>query len=148
VRLLTVEFAAAAGYYCTEKTAVFGPLPTLREVIMAPRRILLIDDEGPLRDALARALISEGHNVQVANATEVQGWLSQFAPDTVVYDADSARQAVRDVVPQLRTQPGACLLIALSRGGQPAAGASESASEVVLARPINMEELRRALRDG
>lgn len=115
---------------------------------MAPRRILLIDDEGPLRDALARALISEGHNVQVANAAEVQDRLSQFGPDTVVYDVESARPAVRDVVAQLGAQPGACLLIALSRGGQPTAGASESPSQVVLARPINMEELRRALRDG
>ncbi len=115
---------------------------------MAPRRILLIDDEGSLRDALARALISEGHDVQVAAAAEVQGRLSQFGPDTVVYDADSPHPAVRDVVAQLAARPGACLLIALSRGGSSAAVASESPSQVVLARPINMEELRRALRDG
>lgn len=85
---------------------------------MAARRILLIDGAGPHRDALARALTCEGYEVRVADPADPQDRKNEFAPDTVVY-----REG-------------------LSRG--PAAG--EAARLVALTRPVNMEELRRALR--
>jgi hypothetical protein len=86
---------------------------------MAARRILLIDGEGTHREALARALTCEGHEVRVADSADQRERLNDFVPDTVVY-----REG-------------------LARG--PAVG--DTARWVALTRPVNMEELRRALRD-
>jgi hypothetical protein len=86
---------------------------------MAPRRILLIDGKGPHRDALARALTCEGHEVRVADSADARDRVNDFAPDTVVY-----REG-------------------LSRGPEK----GDAARWVALTKPVNMEELRRALRD-
>jgi hypothetical protein len=86
---------------------------------MAARRILLIDGAGPHRDALARALTCEGHEVRVADSVDQREQVNEFAPDAVVY-----REG-------------------LSRGPE----AGDTARWVPLTRPVNMEELRRALRE-
>lgn len=86
---------------------------------MAPRRILLIDGAGPHRDALARALTCEGHEVLAADPADERDRVNDFAPDTVVY-----REG-------------------LSRGPQE----GDAPRWVALTRPVNMEDLRRALRE-
>ncbi|MGD2217101.1 MAG: hypothetical protein PVJ64_10100 [Gemmatimonadales bacterium] len=86
---------------------------------MAARRILLIDTAGPHRDALARALTCEGHEVRVAESADQRDRLNDFVPDAVVYREGLA--------------------------GSPAEG--DTARWVALTRPVNMEELRRALRE-
>jgi xanthine/CO dehydrogenase XdhC/CoxF family maturation factor len=86
---------------------------------MAPRRILLIHEEGPCRVALARVLASEGHQVQVADAAEERARLNDFGPDTVVYKEGHSRIAEEE---------GKARLVAIDR-------------------PVNMEELRRVLRE-
>ena len=86
---------------------------------MAARRILLIDGAGPHREALARALTCEGHEVRVADTADQRDRVNDFAPDIVV-----CREG-------------------LARG--PKEG--DSAGWIALTRPVNMEELRRALRD-
>jgi hypothetical protein len=86
---------------------------------MAARRILLIDGAGPHRDALARALTCEGHEVRVADPADQRDRVNDFAPDTVV-----CREG-------------------LARGPEE----GDSARWIALTRPVNMEELRRALRD-
>jgi hypothetical protein len=86
---------------------------------MAARRVLLIDDEGPHRDALARALTCEGHEVRVADSADERDRVNDFAPDAVVCRA--------------------------GKGRGPRVG--DTARWVALVRPVNMEELRRALRD-
>jgi DNA-binding NtrC family response regulator len=85
---------------------------------MAARRMLLIDGAGSHRDALARALTCEGHEVRVADSADQRDRVNDFAPDVVVY-----REG-------------------LSRG--PDEG--DTARWVALTRPVNMEELRRVLR--
>ncbi len=86
---------------------------------MAPRRILLIDVQGPFRDALARVLASEGHEVRVADAADEADRVNEFAPETVVYREGLSRIA----------------------------GQGSQARWIALTRPVNMEELRRALRE-
>jgi CheY-like chemotaxis protein len=86
---------------------------------MAPRRILLTDGESPLREALARALSSEGHEVQVSDASEVVDRSREFGPDLVV----GTEEAVLTLGQRTRVPV------------------------VTLSRPVNMEELRRTLRD-
>ncbi len=86
---------------------------------MALRRILLIDVEGPHRDALARALSSEGHEIRAAEPAKLDDRLKECAPDTVVYREGLMR----------------------------APGGGGRTRWVALTRPVNMEELRRVLRE-
>jgi len=86
---------------------------------MAPRRILLTDGESPLRDALARALSSDGHEVQVSDTSEWGDRSREFDPDVVVGSEDAL----------------------------PPSGSGTSVPVITLSRPVNMEELRRTLRD-
>ncbi len=88
-------------------------------VSTAARRILLIDGEGPHRDALARALTCEGHQVRVADSAAERDRLNDFAPDFVVY----------------------------WEGRSHGPDKADTARWVALTRPVNMEELRRTLRD-
>jgi DNA-binding response OmpR family regulator len=106
---------------------------------MTPRRILLIDQSGPLREALVRVLSSEGHEVWVAaDAGEALDVANRHGPDTVVYDAD-----MPPAIAKLGTRPDR--LVALTARADTSDRAE--AGRVSLARPINMEELRRALRE-
>jgi len=87
---------------------------------MARRRILLIDGQSPHRDALARALANEGHEVQVSGISEALDQLEAFRPDAVVGSEDGLRIV----------------------GGRP------GLQTVLLSRPVNMEGLRRVLRES
>ncbi len=114
---------------------------------MVPRRILLIDDEGPSREALAHMLSLEGHEVQVTSPDGAQALVEEFGPDTVVYDADHAHERMRIVVDQIEAASTDRRLIAL--GTSPVTGEQRpSGKRVELPRPVNLEELRRTLRES
>ncbi|KPK65684.1 MAG: hypothetical protein AMS21_04115 [Gemmatimonas sp. SG8_38_2] len=87
---------------------------------MARRRILLIDGESPHRDALARALAVEGHEVQASGISEALGRLETFRPNALVGSEEGLRMV----------------------GGRP------GLQTVPLIRPVNVEELRRVLRES
>ncbi len=85
---------------------------------MATRRVLLIHKEGPLRDALARVLAREGHDVRVADLSEARDRLADLGSGAVVC---SDRRFQDLAPPQTRW--------------------------IEFGRPVDMEELRRALRE-
>ncbi|UCF19727.1 MAG: hypothetical protein JSU87_17725 [Gemmatimonadota bacterium] len=85
---------------------------------MTSQRVLVIERSGPLREALVRVLVAEGHEVGEAEAGELEERMTRFRPDVVVGDESCAPRA----------------------GGL--------ARFVRIAKPVNMEELRRALREG
>ncbi len=87
---------------------------------MARRRVLLVYPEGPLRDALARVLAREGHQVDVADPADAGERLTE-----------SAAEAILCVKGDLSDRVGA-----------------EGIRWIEFGRPVNMEELRRALREG
>ncbi len=87
---------------------------------MSPRRILLVETDGPVRDALARALSLEGHEVWVTAVEGFRQRLRELDPDTVV----GRRELLQ------------------------AAGPPDGVRTVALTRPVNLAELRRALRGG
>lgn len=87
---------------------------------MARRRILLMHDEGPFRDALARALSAAGHEVEVADPRGARDRVGNFAPGYIV--------GYKDGLAALAEMP--------------------DAQTIVLSRPVNMEEVRRVLREG
>lgn len=87
---------------------------------MARRRVLLVHREGPLRDALARVLAREGHLVDVAVPEDVSERLAESATETIVC-------APADVTDRIE---------------------AEGIRWVEFGRPVNMEELRRAVRES
>lgn len=81
---------------------------------MNPQRVLVVHEAGPVRSALARALASAGHDVQVADTGGETRDDAAF--DAVVFDESHST--------------------AVTHGGQ----------RIAVRRPVNMEELRHALR--
>ncbi len=86
---------------------------------MARRRVLLVHNEGPLRDALARALAREGHQVDVAAPADVRKRLAESAAETVVCAAGLIERVE-----------------------------AKGVRWVEFGRPVHMEELRHALRES
>ncbi len=85
---------------------------------MSHRRILLVNEAGIYRDALARVLAREGHEVQAVSPAAVEKRARDFAPHVIVC---SEAQAAALGLPGVGVLP--------------------------LRRPVNVEELRRALRE-
>ena len=116
---------------------------------MSRRRILLIEKPGVARRALAKLLETEGHEVRVADAEAVSGLIEDFRPDTIVYDSDWLDgEASRST--ELGAAANGTRLISLkagaARGLQTPDGASSD--HFVIGRPVNLEELRQALRES
>lgn len=112
---------------------------------MSRRRILIIDRQGVARDALARLLESEGHDVRAAGSAEALERLREFGPDAIVYDAKSIGDA------GLRLEEAAAgntmMMIELKVGAERRVPGADDGGRVVLPRPVNLEDLRHALRD-
>jgi CheY-like chemotaxis protein len=115
---------------------------------MSRRRILLVDNQEVVREALARLLRSEGHEVHEANADQVAKQLQEHSPDTVIYDGD-----VFDGVVGL--DAGSAVALERARRIELKAGEERDAvspppagGHVVLPRPLNLEDLRIVLRDS
>ncbi len=87
---------------------------------MAAKRVLLIHNTGPLRDALARVLAREGHDVQVVDVGQARDRLAELGTGAVV--CGERRLLDLAAEPQVRW--------------------------IELGRPVDMEELRRALREA
>ena len=85
---------------------------------MTSRRVLVIERNGPLRRALVRVIRSEGHEVWEADAGEAEEQVGRLRPDVMVGDEVYAPRA------------------------------SGGTRFVRLTRPVNLEELRRVLREG
>lgn len=114
---------------------------------MVPRRVLLLDQMGPPREALARMLAAMGHEVEVADASDVRDQMERFKPDAVVYSSDRRNDGMRRIVEELEATPGDRLLIALGAGSREAGPSQRVGGSVALSRPVNLEELRRRLRE-
>lgn len=111
---------------------------------MARRRVLLIDRDSSYRDALANLLASEDCDVRVAEAEEASVHLAGFAGGFVVCAA-ALLEKNRDLAERIRGFGSRAILI----GGSEADVAAEQAPDALqLPRPVNMEELRRALRNS
>lgn len=116
---------------------------------MLERRVLVVDEAGPPREALARMLAGEGHEVRVADANDARDQLERFKPDAIVYCADRRNDGMRRFVGEIEASAGRWRLVALGAGvGRDAGASADVGRRVALRRPINLEELRRSLREG
>lgn len=120
--------------------------------VTASRRILLIQVEGPVRDALARVLAAEGHEVRVASGSEeALDRLGELGPDVILYDAEALGSVASQAIAGFRKQAGDRRLIALTGG--PGGASRESGqgidgADLAFPRPTNLDELRRILREA
>jgi signal transduction histidine kinase len=114
-----------------------------------PLRVLVIDDEASVREALADTLVDEGHTVvQAASGREGLARLAEGAAvDVVVTDLGMPEMTGWDVARTVRTQhPG--LPVGLVTGWAVALELSDDdrrAVDFVIAKPYTIEALRAAL---
>jgi len=108
-------------------------------------RILLVEDDLPLRRAMRRGLEQHGHSVQTADDGLIGWQLVQAARppfDLVITDSRMPRMPGRVLIAMIREQfPGVRIL----RVSGDADGDSEPEGIVTLAKPFSLEELDRAV---
>jgi CheY-like chemotaxis protein len=125
-----------------------GPLPTPRSL-----RVLLIDDDPSLIEALRSSLIDEGHKVSAASGGQAgidafRAACSAGMPfDIVITDLAMPDVDGRQVVASLRAASPATPIILLTGWGQHVANESERLPQVdrLLGKPPRIRELRCAL---
>ena len=114
-------------------------------------RILLVDDEEPIRVSLSTYLQRIGHDVTVAgNGIEALRTLSKQPFDLVVTDVNMPDMDGIEVILKLREAASEIPLIVMSGGGffdkellLDSAGAL--GADVTLEKPIDLDELRSAI---
>ena len=111
---------------------------------MTRRRILLIQRASLQRDALAGLLTSEGHEVRVTDGPEATEAVAGFGGDLIVCDLEALEDSpAAELAERIEAARSRLVLVR---------GATQTLPEVeavaVLARPINLEELRRVIREG
>lgn len=79
-------------------------------------RILLVEDDDDIREALSRALTSQGVTVAaVARGADALGRLTEFAPDAVILDLGLPDLEGSDVLAMIRSLSDVPVLIATAR---------------------------------
>jgi two-component system phosphate regulon response regulator PhoB len=109
-------------------------------------RVLVIDSDAPLRTAVAKALVAEGHDVETAESGQAGLAMARtFPPDVVVFDFLSSVREDLDLCRSLRADPsaaGAKLLVLSSESDEPRrVAAFEAGVDDYLAKPCSMREL-------
>lgn len=112
---------------------------------MARRRVLLIQQASSRREALARLLSGEGYEVEVAEVEEADDRIVGFSGDVVLCDAERLDgRSRRDLEQRV---PAAKWRLVLLGGDGSSASARPAGRIASLPKPVNMEELRRVLRE-
>ena len=114
--------------------------------MMSRRSVMLIDEPGIVRDSLARLLVGEGYDVEVADAAEAGKRIEEGSPDAIIFDGDFLEKASPDLASRLSKSPDDTLRIELRHGTERRSLEEASRGQhVLLPRPVNLEDLRLAL---
>jgi len=113
---------------------------------MARRRILLIKRASSERDALAGVLTSEGHDVRVADGLGADDSFAGFADGVVVCDVEALDDPSSVDLMGRTAATGSRLVLLVGKSAE--ASLRGAGAVVALAKPVNMEELRRVIREG
>jgi two-component system cell cycle sensor histidine kinase/response regulator CckA len=152
-----VEVSSAPGEGATLRVvlprgeSVEGHAPAVPEapVAAAATRILLVENERPIRDYLHRCLSAEGYDVQVASSgTEALRLCDPTLPpiDIVVTDIHLTDVNGPDVAKRIQARWPAVGVVFMSGGVEDLGDLSERGRVLVLAKPFTTSELVRALR--
>jgi DNA-binding response OmpR family regulator len=109
---------------------------------MSPGRILLVEDDAMLRDALGEVLVDEGYDVRLAaHGMEALHQLDGFEPDVIVLDlmmpvmdafAFRSEQRERGIAPDAR-------VLVLSAARQLDAAAKRIGADTYLPKPFDLD---------
>lgn len=114
--------------------------------MMSRRQVMLIDEPGVVRDSLARLLVGEGYDVEVADVAKAGKRIEEGSPDAIIFDGDFLEKTSPTLASRLSEPGEGALRIELRHGTE--RRSLEEASDgqhVVLPRPVNLEDLRLAL---
>ncbi|MEO1223724.1 MAG: ActR/PrrA/RegA family redox response regulator transcription factor [Pseudomonadota bacterium] len=120
------------------------PLP----VRGAPRSLLIVDDDGPFRNRLARAMERRGFQPVLApSVAEGMDYARQLAPAFAVVDLRLEDGNGMEIVPALRsTRPEARIIVLTGYGNIASAVAAVKAGAVdFLAKPADADQIEAAL---
>ncbi|MGH6944189.1 MAG: ActR/PrrA/RegA family redox response regulator transcription factor [Geminicoccaceae bacterium] len=124
-----------------------APLPTAGEP-GAGRKLLLVDDDAPLRRSLSRALERRGFRVLPAESeTEARDMATEHRPEFAVLDLRLAESSGLDLVRILRElRPEVRIVIVTGYGNIATAVAAIKAGAVdYLAKPVDADDVANAL---
>jgi len=113
-------------------------------------RVLLVEDEDPVRDLTAEYLLADGHHVETAiNGREGVEKYRVEAFDLVITDRAMPELGGDEVAAEIKRQsPGQKVMMLTGFGGiMHDTGDTPADADLVLAKPIGLKELRRALRE-
>lgn len=111
---------------------------------MPSRRIILTGRDSIPREALARTLSIDGHGVETVGVNAVADAIREVEAVTVIFDGDEG-EARRE---WLAASPDVKLVELKSGVERGPLSALEGGEHVVLPRPLNLEDLRLALRES
>jgi ActR/RegA family two-component response regulator/anti-sigma regulatory factor (Ser/Thr protein kinase) len=115
------------------------------------RRVLLVDDEGFLRSAVAETLAMEGHSVEEAsNVEEALAAFTNYAFDVVVTDLCLPDGSGMELLERLRALDGRFTAIVTTGFGtfEQAVSAIRLRVAAFLTKPFSVAELSRAIAEG
>jgi CheY-like chemotaxis protein len=126
---------------------ITGPVPLQR---VAPRRVLIIEDQQDARDSLRMLLELDGHDVAIAkDGAEGLAKLGKMDPDAALVDIGLPGIDGYEVARRAKELPNrkSILLIALSGYAQreDRERSREAGFDLHLAKPVAYEDLRQAL---
>ena len=115
---------------------------------MSGQRILVVDDEAPIRRALRSALTGHGYDVEVAEGGGVAlDAITTWAPDAVVLDLMMPGVDGFEVVRQTRTWSQVPIVVLSARGEERSkVDALDLGADDYLTKPFGIEELLARLR--
>ena len=114
---------------------------------MTQTRILLVDDDDPLRSVLAQALKQQGYAVQeAANGKEALDLYDRQGADIVILDVVMPEKEGLETIVELKRQPRIPGIIVMSGGGQISPKvylriAKAHRADRVLEKPFSCEDL-------
>jgi CheY-like chemotaxis protein len=117
------------------------------------KRLLLVDDDEPLRRVLGRTLERAGYSVlTAANGAEALKLYQQEPVDLVITDLVMPEKEGFETIMELKRLQRDLKIIAISGGGRGDAGdylpvARHLGAAKVLAKPFSMEEILQAIRE-
>ena len=118
---------------------------------MATGRVLLVDDDRALRDAVGRALRLEGYDVVLAaDGPEALGVMSRERADMVVLDVSMPSMSGVEVCRRIRAagDPASVLMLTARDGVRERVAGLDAGADDYLVKPFALDELLARVRAG